>query len=96
MVFKSVLDSPLEESQEVIVLSDHIVEDLRVFFAELGIVEATVCDSLSINRFRISYISSVKAIRVLDDNVKPDIFLDLTYQVSECTCGNALYRCFVL
>ena len=80
----------MEEGEEVIVLSNYVVQDLWVFFPELGVVEATIGYSFSINSVFVSDVSPIKTIRVLDDDIQPNIFLDLTDEMSESTRGNTL------
>ena len=72
------------------------MEDLGVLLSELAVVKSTVGDSFAIYRVFISYISSIETIRVLDDDIQPDVLLNLANQVCESTCRNAFNGSFIL
>ena len=87
---------PMKQGEEAIVLLQDLVENLRVLFAEIAVLELCIGDSLAILRALLSIFHAVEAIRMLDDDVEPDVSLDLAEDVGVRTCRNALNRRFHL
>ena len=87
----------MEQSQEGVVLLQHLEKDFRIFFAEVAILELGICNCLTCLRGGlITIIDAVKTLWVLDDHIEPEIRFNLTEYVCVGRGRNALDRSFNL
>ena len=73
----ALLDRPVEKQEVGVVLVDDLVQDLGVLLSKHALLELGVGDCLAFQCVVIFRVGAVQAIRVLDDNVQPEAWLDL-------------------
>lgn len=84
----------MHHKEEVIVHLYDFQKDLWVFFSEYWSLELGIGYSFGFLHWVLLYV--VELLRVLDDNVDPDIRLNFFHAMSKCKSWNALDRLLIL